>query len=87
MVDAPAGPFRHLIAGAASTLPKMGDRQRGSIRGALIEATAWLDLPQYQDAVSGCDFLLSDFQTKHISLFVQPLNELTAWPGASCACS
>lgn len=82
MIEAKPGPFRHVIAGEAGSLDKMGDRQRGSVLSALIESTAWLDLPQFQEATSACDFYLKDFQTEHISLFVcLPLNELTGVAG------
>lgn len=77
MLEAEPGPFQHLITGAASTLLKMGDRQRGSVLTAATDATVWLDLPDYQDTVTGCDFLLRDFQTERMSVFVcLPLNEL-----------
>lgn len=78
MIGIDDGPLRHVIVGQAGSLKKMGDRQRGSVLKALDEATLWLDLPVFQEAVSSCDFYLSDFQTERISLFVcLPLNELT----------
>jgi type IV secretion system protein VirD4 len=82
MTEARPHAFRHVIAGEAQALVKMGDRQRGSVLGALKEATAWLDLPQFQDATATCDFYLADFLTEKISLFVcLPLNELNGVAG------
>ncbi len=70
--------FGHVIAGQAADIQKMGDRQRGSILKTLSEATMWLDLSSFQETVSSCDFLLRDFRTERISVFVcLPLNELT----------
>ena len=78
----PPGPFRDSVAGQAANLEKMGDKQRGAILSALADATIWLDLVQFQDATSRSDFLLRDFQTKKISVFVcLPLNELTGIAG------
>ncbi len=82
MVQAKPHAFRHVIAGEASALDKMGDRQRGSVLGALKEATSWLDLPQFQTATASCDFFLRDFLTEKMSLFVcLPLNELNGVAG------
>ena len=78
MTEESGGRFGHVIAGQAADIQKMGDRQRGSILKTLSEATMWLDLPSFQETVSSCDFLLRDFRTERISVFVcLPLNELT----------
>jgi type IV secretion system protein VirD4 len=80
-VDA-KGPFAHVSAGQAANIAKMGDRQLGTIFGALVESTTWLDLPKFRDTVTGCDFLLRDFMTERISVFVcLPLNELVGVAG------
>lgn len=82
MMDAPPGPFREVIAGQADTLQKMGDRQRGAVLSALVEATGWLDLPQFQQATGACDFYLADFKTEALSVFVcLPLNDLAGVAG------
>ena len=77
-----AGRFRQVSASQAANIEKMGDRQQGTILTAVVEATSWLDLPKYQEAVSKCDFLLSDFRTERIAVFVcLPLNELGGMAG------
>lgn len=80
-VDA-KGRFAHISAGQSANIAKMGDRQLGTIFGALAESTSWLDLPKFREAVTGCDFLLGDFVTERISVFVVlPLNELIGLAG------
>jgi type IV secretory pathway TraG/TraD family ATPase VirD4 len=76
------GSFAAVSAAEGANIEKMGDRQLGAIFSALVEATAWLDLPKFQHAVTGCDFLLRDFMTQRISVFVcLPLNELVGFAG------
>jgi len=76
------GRFRQVSAAQAANIEMMGDRQQGAILTALVEATSWLDLPKYQEAVSKCDFLLSDFRTERIAVFVcLPLGELQGMAG------
>ena len=69
--------YGHIIAGEAGMLLEMGDRQYGAVLSAAKDATRWLDLPQFREATETCDFFLSDFQTKRISVFVcLPLPDL-----------
>ena len=77
MIDAPPGPYRDVIAGSASSINLMGDRQRGCVVTTAQEETSFLDLPEIIDTTDRSDFLLQDFKTKKLSVFLcLPINEL-----------
>ena len=46
MENCPEGPYRHVIAGAASSLSKMSLNQRGGVLTTAMEHTSFLDMPQ-----------------------------------------
>jgi type IV secretory pathway TraG/TraD family ATPase VirD4 len=78
MENAPEGPYRHIIAGSASSLSKMSPNQRGSVLTMAMEHTSFLDVPEIRKISMSSDFLLEDLKTKRISVYLcLPLNAVT----------
>ena len=78
MQTGPEGPYRHVIVGAANSLSKMSDNQRGGVLTMAMEHTSFLDIPEIRNVVQRSDFLLEDLKSKRISIYVcLPLNKVT----------
>ena len=77
MIETPPGPYRDVIAGAAASVKMMGDRQRGCVLTTAQEQTSFLDLPEILNTTDRSDFLLEEFKTQKLSVYLcLPINEL-----------
>jgi type IV secretory pathway TraG/TraD family ATPase VirD4 len=76
------GPYADAITSAAGSILMMGEGQKGSVLTTAQEHTAFLDTPELRKICETSDFLLEDFKTKRISVFlVLPINELKGAQG------
>jgi type IV secretion system protein VirD4 len=82
MKMAPAGPYQHVITGAANSLSKMAPNQRGSVLTMAMEHTSFLDMPEIRRISMRSDFLLEDLKTRKISVYLcLPLNAVSGIEG------
>ncbi len=82
MKAVPDGPYRDVIAGAASSMTMMGANQMGSVMTTAQEHTAFLDTPEFRRICTTSDFLLEDLKTKAISVYLcLPLTGVTGKEG------
>jgi type IV secretion system protein VirD4 len=76
------GPYGDAITSAAGSILMMGEGQRGSVITTAQEHTAFLDTPEIRKVCETSDFLLEDFKTKRISVYlILPINELKGAQG------
>jgi len=82
MKNCPEGPYRHVIAGSASSLSYMAGTQRGSVMTTAMEHTSFLDMPEIRRISMKSDFLLEDLKNSYISVYLcLPLNALSSIEG------
>ncbi len=82
METCPDGPYRHVIAGAASSLSKMSHNQRGGVLTTAMQHTSFLDTPEFRKIMMKSDFLLEDLKNDRISVYLcLPLNAVSGVEG------
>jgi len=82
MENCPEGPYRHVVAGAASSLGKMSHNQRGGVLTTAMEHTSFLDVPEFRKIMMKSDFLLEDLKNDRISVYLcLPLNAVSGVEG------
>jgi stage V sporulation protein K len=82
MQNCPDGPYRHVVAGAASSLSKMSPNQRGGVLTTAMQHTSFLDIPEFRKIMMKSDFLLEDLKNDRISVYLcLPLNAVSGVEG------
>ncbi len=82
MQNCPEGPYRHVVAGAASSLSKMSPNQRGGVLTTAMQHTSFLDVPEFRKIMMTSDFLLEDLKNDRISVYLcLPLNAVSGVEG------
>jgi stage V sporulation protein K len=82
MQNCPEGPYRHVVAGAASSLSKMSSNQRAGVITTATEHTSFLDIPEFRKIMMKSDFLLEDLKNDFVSVYLcLPLNAVSGVEG------